>query len=57
MRVHRETGERVLFVNPIFMSHIERLSGLDSDRILALLYGLITFPEHMVRWSWRSDTF
>jgi len=55
VRVHPETGERALFVNPVFTSHIEELSRLESDRILALLYDHVALPEHVVRWRWRPD--
>ena len=54
VRVHPETGQRGLFVNPVFTSHIEGLSRLESDAILGLLYAHITLPEHVVRWRWRS---
>jgi taurine dioxygenase len=53
VRVHPETGERGLFVNPVFTSHIEGLSRLESERILGLLYDHITAPERVVRWRWR----
>ncbi|HET9667688.1 MAG TPA: TauD/TfdA family dioxygenase [Desertimonas sp.] len=52
--MHPETGQRGLFVNPVFTSHIEGLSRLESDAILGLLYAHITLPEHVVRWRWRS---
>jgi taurine dioxygenase len=35
--MHPETGQRGLFVNPVFRSHIEGLSRLESDAILGLL--------------------
>jgi taurine dioxygenase len=54
VRVHPETGERGLFVNPVFTSHIEGLSRLESEHILALLYAHITAPERVVRWRWRA---
>ena len=54
VRVHPETGERGLFVNPVFTSHIEGLSRLESERILELLYDHITAPERVVRWRWQA---
>lgn len=52
VRIHPETGEPALFVNPTFTSHIEGLSHLESSALLALLYEHITLPEHVVRWRW-----
>ncbi|WP_433445388.1 TauD/TfdA dioxygenase family protein [Nonomuraea sp. CA-141351] len=49
LRVHPETGERALFVNPGFTDHIVGLSALESRRVLELLYGQITRPEYTVR--------
>ena len=54
VRIHPETGERGLFVNPVFTSHIEGLSRLESERILELLYDHTTTPERVVRWRWRA---
>ena len=54
VRVHPETHERGLFVNPVFTSHIEGLSRLESESILRLLYEHIATPEHVVRWRWRA---
>jgi taurine dioxygenase len=54
VRVHPETGERGLFVNPVFTSHIEGLSRLESAHVLALLYEHMTAPERVVRWRWRD---
>ncbi|MET0461074.1 MAG: TauD/TfdA family dioxygenase [Ilumatobacteraceae bacterium] len=54
VRVHPETGERGLFVNPVFTSHIEGLSRLESDSILEMLYAHLAAPEHVVRWRWQA---
>jgi alpha-ketoglutarate-dependent sulfate ester dioxygenase len=54
VRVHPETGERGLFVNPTFTSHIEGLTRIESDHLLRLLYEHIAIPEHVVRWRWRT---
>lgn len=53
VRVHPETGERGLFVNPVFTSHIEGLSRTESEAILHLLYAHLAAPEHVVRWRWQ----
>ncbi len=54
VRVHPETGERGLFVNPTFTRHIEGLPADDSERLLAALYAHMTAPERTVRWRWRA---
>lgn len=46
VRVHPETGERALFVNPGFTSHIVDVTPSESKRILDLLYAEITRPEY-----------
>lgn len=54
VRVHPETGERGLFVNPTFTSHIEEVPAAESDAVLAFLYAWITSPDWSVRWRWRA---
>ncbi len=53
VRVHPETGERALFVNPGFTSHIVDVTASESRRILDLLYAEITRPEYTVRFRWE----
>lgn len=54
VRVHPETGEKMLFVNPTFTSHIEGVSAAESKAILELLYAHTTVPERVVRWHWSE---
>lgn len=54
VRVHPETGERALFVNPGFTSHIVDVTASESTRILDLLYAEITRPEYTVRLRWED---
>jgi taurine dioxygenase len=56
VRVHPVTGERALFVNPGFTSHIVDVSGRESRAILDLLYAEITRPEYTVRLRWQAGT-
>jgi alpha-ketoglutarate-dependent sulfate ester dioxygenase len=56
VRVHPETGERALFVNPGFTSHIVGVSARESKAILDLLYAEITRPEYTVRFRWEAGS-
>lgn len=56
VRVHPETGERAIFVNPLFTSHILGLSGRESNELLGLLYDQIQRPEYTVRFHWALDS-
>lgn len=53
VRVHPVTGERALFVNPGFTSHIVDVEPRESRAILDLLYAEITRPEYTVRFRWE----
>jgi alpha-ketoglutarate-dependent taurine dioxygenase len=56
VRVHPETGERVLFVNPNFTSHIVELSRREGNHLLAMLYEHLASPEFTVRFRWQPDS-
>jgi taurine dioxygenase len=56
VRVHPETGERALFVNPNFTRSIVELSNPESDQILDLLYQQIARPEFTVRFRWQPNS-
>jgi len=53
VRIHPETGERGLFVNPTFTAYIENFSPEESRAILGMLYEHCIQPERVVRWSWQ----
>jgi alkyl sulfatase len=53
VRVHPETGERALFVNPGFTKKILGLSAAESRQILDLLFGQIARPAYTVRFRWN----
>lgn len=53
VRVHPETGERALFVNPGFTSHILELSQRESDLLLELFFDQVTKPAYTVRFRWN----
>ncbi len=54
VRVHPETGERALFVNPGFTQHIVGLTQVESRRVLDLFYEHLTRPEYTVRFRWQA---
>ncbi len=56
VRVHPETGERALYVNPGFTKRIVGLSSVESRRLLELLYEHLTRPEYTVRLRWTPGT-
>jgi taurine dioxygenase len=56
VRVHPETGEKVLFVNPNFTSHIVELSRQESRHLLAMLYEHMTDGEFSTRFRWQPGS-
>ena len=56
VRVHPVTGEKALFVNPGFTSHVADVTARESKAILDLLYAEITRPEYTVRLRWEPGT-
>ena len=53
VRVHPETGEKALYVNPGFTSHILDVSPRESTQLLDLFFEQLTRPEYTVRFRWR----
>ncbi|HUP76667.1 MAG TPA: TauD/TfdA family dioxygenase [Acidimicrobiales bacterium] len=51
--VHPETGERVLYVNPDYTSHIVELSRRESHHVLACLNEHLASREFTVRLRWE----
>jgi taurine dioxygenase len=56
VRVHPETGERALFVNPNFTSHIIELSRQESGHVLGLLYEHLASPAFTCRFRWEPNS-
>lgn len=54
VRIHPETGAKVLFVNPGFTSHIKELERPESDALLAFLYQHSVKAEYTVRYHWNQ---
>ena len=56
VRVHPETGERALFVNPNFTSHIVELSRAEGRHLLAMLYEHLANPAYTCRFRWEPGS-
>ncbi|MEM9174731.1 MAG: TauD/TfdA family dioxygenase [Myxococcota bacterium] len=56
VRVHPETGRRVLFVNEHFTRRIVELSRDESTLLLGYLTRWIANPRFTVRYRWQSGT-
>jgi taurine dioxygenase len=54
VRVHPETGQRSLFVNPLFTDKIDGLRRSESEALLAVIQETATRPEAMMRWRWQT---
>ncbi len=55
VRVHPETGRKVLFVNESFTRHVDGLSEAESRALLGYLFEHLKAPEFQVRFHWTSD--
>jgi taurine dioxygenase len=56
VRVHPETKERVVYVNPSFTREIVNLSPRESRHVLDLLFEQIARPEYAVRFKWEPGS-
>lgn len=56
VRLHPETGERVIYVNPTFTKQIIGLSPRESRHILDLLYEHISHPKYTDRFKWQPGS-
>ena len=54
VRVHPETGERVLYVSPSFLKAIVGLTARESEMMLDLLWEHVVRPEYTVRFKWEA---
>jgi taurine dioxygenase len=53
---HAETGRSILYVNPLFVSHIAELNRDESDALLAFLFHHLEKPEFHCRLRWEPGT-
>ena len=56
VRVHPETGEKVLFVNPNFTDHIVELSRQESRYLLAMLFEHMMDHEFATHFHWEPGS-
>jgi taurine dioxygenase len=56
VRVHPETGEKAIFVNPNFTSHIVELSRQEGRHVLEMLYEQLARPLFTVRFRWQPGS-
>jgi len=56
IRTHPETGERLIYVNTAFTSHIKELSQKESDWLLEHLYAQAAIPEYQCRFRWAPGS-
>jgi len=56
VRSHPVTGEKGLFVNSGFTSHIEGLLPEESEAVLHMLFAHVKRPEFHVRFQWKPNS-
>ena len=56
VRTHPVTGERCLFVNVAFTTHIDGMDREESDELLNYLYRQATVPEYQCRFRWKKNS-
>lgn len=56
IRTHPETGERLIYVNTAFTSHIKGLSSEESDWLLKHLFAQAAVPEYQCRFRWAPGS-
>lgn len=56
VRIHPDTGERILNVNVAYTSHVEGVDAAESRELLHCLTDQIKRPEYQLRWAWRPGS-
>ena len=56
VRIHPETGERLLFVNSGFTTAIADMDPAESEDLLRLLFDEVKRPEYQVRFKWEPGS-
>ena len=56
VRIHPESGKKVLFVNELFTTHIVGMQSRESEALLAFLYEHVKTPELTCRFAWQPHS-
>lgn len=56
IRTHPETGQRLIYVNTAFTSHIKDMDKDESDKLLKFLYSRAAIPEYQCRFRWAPGS-
>jgi taurine dioxygenase len=56
VRVHPETGKKLLYVNEHFTRRIVEMNATESDMLLGYLTRWVSSPKFTVRYNWQADT-
>lgn len=56
IRIHPESGKKVIFVNALFTTKILGLPEKESSAILSFLYRHVITPEFTCRFHWRPNS-
>ena len=55
VRVHPETGERVLYISPSFLKSVVGMEPRESELILEMLWEHSVRPEFTLRYKWEPN--
>jgi taurine dioxygenase len=56
IRTHPETGKKVIYVNPLFTTHIDGLRSAESKALLEMLFAHIATVEYTCRFQWQPHS-
>ena len=55
VRIHPESGRKLLFVNELFTTRIVELNPKESEHLLSFLYSHVQSPEFACRFRWSEN--